>query len=78
MLKIISVKIGLAVATIAAMVGPFVSTANAAVPAEASAALTAVQTDGGTLISEGWPVLAAITGALVLMKLFKKVVGKAT
>jgi hypothetical protein len=54
------------------------SQAFAAVPVEATDALTAVQTDGGSLISAGWPVLAAITGALVLMGLFKKVVGKAT
>lgn len=50
----------------------------AAVPAEATAAFTAVQTDGESMIGSGWPVLAAIVGGLVLMKLFKKVISRAT
>jgi len=52
--------------------------ANAALPTAASDAITAVQTDGAAMITAGWPVAVAIVGGLVLIKLFKKVVGKVT
>ncbi|MEY8216281.1 MAG: major coat protein [Colwellia sp.] len=50
--------------------------ASAAIPAEATTAITGVQTDGLAMISAGWPVVAAITGGLILIKLFKKVISK--
>lgn len=52
--------------------------AVAAVPAAATDAITTIQTDGLAIINAVWPVLAAITGGLVLMKLFKKAVSRAT
>jgi len=52
--------------------------ANAAVPAEASAALTSVVTDATALIAEGWPVIAAIVVSFVLFKIFKRVVSAST
>ena len=52
------------------------STANAALPVEATTAITGVQTDGLAMIAAGWPVVAAIVGGLILIKLFKKVMGK--
>lgn len=55
-----------------------VGSANAALPAEATDALTAVSADGVALIAAGWPVLVAITGGIIIMKLFKRVVNKAT
>jgi len=54
----------------------FVGSAFADLPSEATGAITAVQTDGLAMISAGWPVVAAITGGLILIKLFKKVMGK--
>lgn len=54
------------------------SQAHAALPTAASDAITAVQTDGAAMITAGWPVAVAIVGGLVLIKLFKKVVGKVT
>jgi hypothetical protein len=54
------------------------SSVLADVPAAATTALTSVQTDGMALIDAGWPILAGITGAFVLMKLFKRVVSRAS
>lgn len=52
--------------------------AHAELPAAATTALTAVQTDGLAMIDAGWPVLGAIVVGFVLMKLFKRVVSKAS
>lgn len=52
--------------------------ASAALPTEATAAFTAIEADGGSLISAGWPLVVTITGGLILIKLFKKVIGKVT
>lgn len=52
------------------------SSAFAALPTEATAALTAVQTDGVAMINAGWPVAGAIVGGLILIKLFKKVASR--
>lgn len=49
-----------------------------ALPTEATDAITAVQTDGQALIDAGWPVVVAITGGLILIKLFKKVILRTT
>lgn len=52
--------------------------ASAALPTEATDAITAIQTDGTAMISAGWPVVVAIFGGLVIIKLFKKVLSRAT
>lgn len=52
--------------------------ASAELPSAATDAITAVQTDGLAMLSAGWPVLAAITGGFVVMKLFKRVINRAT
>lgn len=49
-----------------------VSVANAALPAAIGTALTEVQADGLALADLVWPVIIAIFGALLLMKLFKR------
>lgn len=67
-------KIGLGLIAMVAGTGA----ANAAVPAEASTALTGVLTDGLALISEGWPVIAGIVTAFVLFKVFKRVISAST
>lgn len=51
---------------------------HAALPTEVTAAFTTVSEDAGSMISAGWPVLVGITVGFVLMKLFKKVVSKAS
>lgn len=48
------------------------------VPAAASTAITSIQTDGLAMADLAWPVLAAIVGAGILMKLFKRFINKAT
>jgi len=63
---------------VAAALGLAAAPAMAVVPTEATDAMTAVATDGASMIAAGWPVLAGIVGGLVLMKIFKKVVGRAT
>lgn len=64
-------------AIIAASVG-LATTAQAALPEGVTAAFTTVQTDAGSMIDAGWPVLVGITVGFVLMKLFKKVVSRAS
>ncbi len=46
--------------------------AFAAVPAVVGTTLTTVQTDGLEVINLVWPVMMAIFGAMLLMKLFKR------
>jgi small-conductance mechanosensitive channel len=54
------------------------SSANAAVPTEATDALTAIGTDAAALATAAWPILAAIVSSFILMKLFKRFMGKAS
>lgn len=54
------------------------SSAHAALPVAVTDALTSFKTDATDLITAGWPVLVAVFGGMVLMKLFKKVGNKAT
>lgn len=52
--------------------------AQAAIPAEATTAMTEVATDGAAMVGLGWAVAVAVTGGLVLIGIFKKTVNKAT
>lgn len=54
------------------------TSALAALPTEVTGAFTSVKTDGEEMISAGWPILVAITGGIILMKLFKRVIGRST
>lgn len=56
----------------------FGSFANAALPTVVGTSITAIQTDALSLIDLGWPLLVAVFGGLLFMKLFKKVGNKAT
>lgn len=47
-------------------------TAYAALPATVGTTLTALQTDGLALIDLVWPVVGAIVGGFILLKLFKR------
>lgn len=49
-----------------------VSTAQAAIPTEASDAVTALVTDAGAFVLSFWPVVIAVTMAFALMRLFKR------
>lgn len=60
----------------AAIGGTFAIGANAAIPTAASDAFTALQTDGLAMVDLVWPVLAALTGAFLLVKIFKRAAGK--
>lgn len=65
----------------AAVVGAALSVSSqvfAAIPVEATAAFTAMETDGGAMVGDGWPILVAVTGGLILMGIFKKVLSRAT
>ena len=55
-----------------------VGSANAALPAIVGTSITSFQTDALALIDLGWPLLVAVFGGMVFMKLFKKVGSKAT
>jgi len=58
-------------AVVALLVGG-IAAANAALPAAIGTALTGVQEDGLALADLVWPIVIAIFGALLLMKLFKR------
>lgn len=51
---------------------------HAALPAEATAAFTTLGTDATSLLAAGWPIIVIVVGGLVVMKLFRKVISKAT
>lgn len=63
---------GLAVTSALAVVG----SAQAALPASVTSAMTSIQTDGMALIDLAWPVIAALVGGFVLIKLFKRAASK--
>lgn len=71
-------KVGQRFGAVASLALVGVGSAHAALPTAATDAITAVQTDGAAMIAAGWPVAVAIVGGLILIKLFKKVVGKVT
>ena len=49
-----------------------VTTANAALPVVVGTTLTDIQTDGLALINLLWPVIGVLTGAFVLIRIFKR------
>jgi len=55
-----------------------VNNAQAAVPTEASDAITTYATDAGTFIGSGWSIAVVSVLGLALIGLFKKIVNKAT
>ncbi|RDL42758.1 phage coat protein [Marinomonas piezotolerans] len=55
-----------------------VTTARAALPADAQAAVDSVNTFATDMIAWAWPVVATITVAGIGIKLFKKFSNKAT
>ena len=71
-MKTMKMKAAALVASMIALTG----TASAAIPTEATTAITGIQTDGEAMIAAGWPVVAALVGGFILIKLFKKVMGK--
>lgn len=71
-----NIKTRAAVAATLAM-GAFAS-AHAALPTAVDTAFTDFQANATALLDKGWPLLIAVFGGMVLMKLFKKVGNKAT
>jgi hypothetical protein len=56
----------------------FAGSAAAELPPAATAAMGSLETDAGSMLDAGWPIAVAVVGGLLLLKLFKKVTGKAT
>lgn len=54
-----------------------ISSANAAVPAVVGTEITSMQTDALALVDLIWPLVVAITGAIFLIKIFKRGAAKA-
>lgn len=50
--------------------------AMAALPSGVSSGLDDIQTDGLALVDLVWPVIIALAGAVVVMKLFKRFISK--
>lgn len=53
-------------------------TVHAAIPVEASGAVTGLVTDAAAFIGSLWPLLVAVVVGFIFMKIFKKGVSKAT
>ena len=58
------------------MLSLFAGFASAALPTEATDAITAISSDGTDLIAAVWPVIALVVGAGIVIKLFKRFTGK--
>lgn len=63
---------------IPAAIGGITMSAHAALPTAVDTAFTDFQANATALLDKGWPLLIAVFGGMVLMKLFKKVGNKAT
>lgn len=50
--------------------------ANAALPEGVSTGFTQLQTDGLAMADLAWPVVIALTVAVILFKLYKRFIGK--
>jgi hypothetical protein len=50
--------------------------AHAALPAEATAAFTSLDTNVTDIIAAVWPILASVVGGFVLFKLFRRGMNK--
>lgn len=64
--------------TLLASCGLGSSAAFAAVPTEASAAVTELITDATAYIGSLWPLLVVVVVGFIFMKLFKKGINKST
>lgn len=65
-------------AVVGASVLGAVGSAHAALPAEATAAFTAIQGNVTDILAAIWPIVIASVGGFVLIKLFRKGANKAT
>lgn len=54
-----------------------VTSAHAALPAEATAAFTAVSDNATSVLAAVWPIVGLVTGGFILIRLFKKGANKA-
>lgn len=50
--------------------------AAAALPPEVATSMTSVQTDAGNLFALAFPVIAAVVGLTIVVKLFKRFINK--
>lgn len=55
-----------------------IGSAHAALPTEATAAFTALNTNATDILAAVWPIVAVVTGGFALIKLFKKGASKAS
>ena len=67
-------RLALIAGSLAALAAP----AYAALPTEVDTMFTSVAADAVSAMGKGWILFAVIVGGLVLFKLVKKVLGKAT
>ena len=77
-LKTIGSKIGLLAVTAVTAVTAFGTDAMAALSVDQQAAVTAIETMVTDMESVAWALVLAVTGAFIMIKLFKRFIGKAT
>ncbi len=63
---------------IAALALAFAGSAHAAIPVAATDAFSTFTTDAGTFVDMAWPLAVAVVIGLAFVRLFKKVVSRAT
>jgi hypothetical protein len=74
--NVVNKKVTKAAVVLGALMGS--SSAFAALPAEATTALTSVTDFADSMIAAAWPIVGTITVATIGIKLFKKFTNKAT
>ena len=62
---------------VAVLMSGAISSAHAALPAEATSAFSAISGNVTDVLAAMWPIVALATGGFVLVKLFKKGANKA-
>lgn len=74
MLQALSTRFARFAAPVALVAVPGIS--SAAVPAAVGTTLTSIQADALSMIDLVWPVVLAVVGGMILIKVAKRVLGK--
>lgn len=74
MFKKMSIASSIALSSIVSMSAS--AAESSGLPSGATAALDSIKTDSLAMIDYAWPILAAIVGAFVVIKIFKRVTSK--
>ncbi len=74
--KSVANKVSAKLAAMGSAVSLAAANAQAELPAAVDTAMTTVQTDGVAMVTKGFALVAAVTGLMIILGLFKKVLKK--